>query len=371
MSDGLISFEALLHLVERLPRPKSDDEREVQWVEANHVLGLSRQESGAIEIFLCGEEIRTTSPLIKRHLRFDTWMGGRDEAFLANRLILPCADHYTPTAAFLAEELLRRDVAVSVVAGFARTEPLIEMVLRRTGLTEDETLGLLGELRFLEALLIVAPGQRAKGKAIAAWKGHEKGARDFIDGRCGVEVKTTRSEHSRHRISNVMQVDPRRSLSGELQEELFLLSFGFRRVDRTNESSGFSLPELVDSILTRLESEVEENVSAELQGSFLEKVARYGSGASGGYVHQEMKHWSAYQDRWQHSFVRIYDMADSAILVLRREMIKHCNHVVLESVGFDIDLPDIVSGDLNPQSDLFLLAEKLLSIESRGDSYIR
>lgn len=360
MVEAVVTFESLLRLVEQLPQPKVDDEREVHWVDAGHVVGISRQQGGAIEIFLCGEELRTSSLLIKRHLRFDEWTRGGGDVFRANRLVLPSEDYYIPTAAFLVEELLRRNIIVSLASGFFQTEPLIEMVLRRTALTEDEILGLLGELRFLEALLAIAPDQRTKARAIDAWRGHERGTRDFVIGTCGVEVKTTRGDHSRHSISNVMQVDPRRSLSGEAQEELFLLSLGFRPVEQPLGLSGFSLPESVDSILSSLASAGQSGEMGELQVLFLEKVSRYGSGKERGYEHQEMKQWSAYQGRWQHSFLRIYDMADSAIKVLRRHDIQHCSHVVFDSVSFDIDLPDTVSGDLNPQSDLFSIARRLL-----------
>lgn len=73
-----------------------------------------------------------------------------------------------------------------------------------------------------------------------------------------------------------------------------------------------------------------------------------------------MHNWSAYQTRWQHGFLRIYDMNDSAIQVLRRSDVQRRGHVVLDSVSFQIDLPERVSGDLNPQTDLFALARRLL-----------
>lgn len=357
----MITFEALLALVEKLPQPLCEEERQVQWVEAHQLLGMSRQPGGGIEIFLCGDELRTTSPLIKRHLKYDCWTRSGGDEFRANRLVLPSQEYYVPTAAFISEELLRCDIVRSITAAFAQTEPLIEMVLRRTALSEDEILGLLGELRFLEALLAVAPDRRARARAVDSWRGHERGTRDFIVGSCGVEVKSTRGERSRHRISNVMQVDPRGSSNGEAQEELYLLSMGFKAGENFLEGAGFSLPGTVDSILSKLANSQSSDELGELQTLFLEKVSRYGGGVGRGYEHQEMKNWSAYQGRWQHSFTRIYDMTDTSIKVLRRADIQHCYHVVLDSLGFDIDLPDVVSGELNPQSDLFALARRFLS----------
>lgn len=363
MTEETATFENLLRLAEGLSLPKNDDEREVRWCEKKHILGISRQESGGIEIFLCGEEIKVSSLLIKRHMEFDEWTRAGGEIFRANRLVLPAEDYYIPAAAFLAEELLRKNIAGSLARGFAQTEPLIEMVLRRTVLSEDEILGLLGELRLLEAMLAVAHDSRTRARALDAWRGHESNARDFVVGSCSVEVKTTRGNRSRHKISNVMQVDPRRSESNAPQEELFLLSLGFHPVEPQHPgSAGFSLPEQVDSILQKLASPGQPDEMGELQILLLEKVARYGGEHILGYEHEEMRHWSAYQGRWQHGFIRIYDMADSAIRVLRRSEVQQCSHVVFESVSFDIDLPEKVSGDLNPHSDLFAMARKILSV---------
>jgi hypothetical protein len=313
------SFEQLLLLTQELPLPEDDAEREVRWCEDEHILGISRQQTGGIELFLCGEELRASSTLIQRHMKFDHWTRTGGEVFRANRLVLPSDDHFVPVAAFLAEELLRRNVTNSLATSFAQTEPLIEMALKRIALSEEEILGLLGELRFLEVLLSVAVESRQRAIALDAWRGHERGARDFLFGIHSVEVKSTRSDRSLHRIGSVMQVDPRRSESNEPQEELFLLSLGFKPDSSSNHLSlGLSLPSQVDAILQKLAPpNSKDDSSGELQTLFLEKVASYGA-TGRGYEHEDMRSWSAYQTRWQHGFLRIYDMNDSAIQVLRR-----------------------------------------------------
>ncbi len=360
-SQSLLTFEQLLRLTEELPFPEDDSEREVRWCEDSHVLGISRQQGGSIELFLCGEELHASSQLVRRHLKFDRWTRAKEDVFRANRLVLPSDDHYIPTAAFLAEELLRRNVTESVANSFAQTEPLIEMALRRTALSEEEILGLLGELRFLEVLLSVAANSRQRAVALDAWRGHERGARDFVFEIHSVEVKSTRGDRSVHKIGGVMQVDPRRSESNEAQEELFLLSLGFKLDNSENRPfSGLSLPEQVDVILQKLTPPGNQENTGELQTLFLAKVASYGSAVGRGYEHEEMRDWSAYQTRWQHGFLRIYDMNDSSVQVLRRDDIQRRGHVVLDSVSFLIDLPDRISGDLNPQSDLFAFAKRLL-----------
>jgi len=356
----LTSFEKLLQQAEELPRPVLEDEREVCWCEDSHTIGFSRQLGGNIELFLCGEELKAGSPLVKRHLRFDCWTRTGGEVFQANRLVFPAEEHYTAATAFLAEELLRKEAVVSLKNGFTQTEPLIEMMLRRTALSEEELLGLIGELRFVEVLLSVASNSVQRALVVNAWRGHEMASRDFVFGNSVVEVKTTRGASSVHHINSPMQVDPRRSESNEPLEQLDLISLGFKQLPKTDEVVGITLPSQVDAILDRLASTPGETERTELQSLFLEKVSAYGSVAGHGYVHDEMRNWSAYQSSWQHSFFRVYDMNDEAVQVLRRSDIKRRNHVVFDSVRFSVDLPERVSGEINPQNDLFILAKKLV-----------
>lgn len=356
----MLTFEELLQLAEGIPLPDDDDKRDVKWCDQNNVVGISRQPSGAYELFLCGEELHARLPLVSRHLKFDQWARAGGEVFQANRIVLPSDEHYLPMAAFLAEELLRRDVVQSLARGFEQTEPLIEMALRRIALGEEELLGLLGELRFLEALLSIAGSDVSRRvKALEAWKGHERGARDFLVRDRVVEVKTTRGTRSVHRISNLSQVDPRRTASGEPNEELFLLSLGFEADDSISaHGARLSLPAQVDRLLSMLPSS-SMGARGEAQELLLNKIASYGV-AGLGYDHDVMQSWPSYQRSWRHTFARIYDMGDPAIKVLRHIDMQGKQHVIGETVSFDVDLPERVSGDLNPHTDLFALATRLL-----------
>ena len=153
----------------------------------------------------------------------------------------------------------------------------------------------------------------------------------------------------------------KRSDSGQALEELSLLSIGFRPDDTGGPpADGISLPVQVDSILRLLGPTTTLAGRNEAQLLFLDKVANYGATAGKGYIHDEMHNWSAYQTAWQHRFLRIYDMADDGVQVLRRADILRHGHVHLDSVNFEIELPDRISGDLNPQADLFALARRLL-----------
>jgi len=362
INDPLTSFEYLLQLAEALPAPNFEYEREVCWCEPSSTVGFSRQVNGSIELFLCGDELRSTSQLVRRHLRYDQWFRMGGEVFKANRLVFPAEEHFTAATAFLAEELLRRDVVASLQNGFSLTEPLVEMMLRRTALSEEELLGLIGELRFLEVLLSVAADSTQNAVALDAWRGHEQTSRDFVFGSNFVEVKATRGDRSVHQISSLMQVDPRRSESDQPLEQLHLLSLGFRPLQLNDgQAVGISLPEQVDVILKQLGATTLVESRNELQNLFLEKVSKYGSTAGYGYVHDEMQSWSTYKSVWQHGFLRVYDMNDDAVQVLRRSDVKRRGYVVFESVRFTIDLPDRVTGELNPRNDLFVLAKQLLS----------
>lgn len=356
-----ISFEHLLRLAEGLPSPTVEIEREVVWCDSDHKVGISRQLGGNIELFLCGEELVANTPLVKRHLRFDQWTRMKGEIFRANRLVFPAEEHFTAATAFLAEELFRNGVTESLRNGFSKTEPLIEMMLRRTALSEEELLGLLGELRLLEVLLSVASNPTQKALALDAWRGHEHASRDFVFENISVEVKATRGDRSIHHINSPMQVDPRRADTGEPLEQLNLLSIGFKPMAKTDDDLiGISLPNQVEAVLKRLDGVSTKDSRSELQLLFLAKVSSYGSISDHGYIHDEMQTWSAYQSKWQHGFLRVYDMNDEAIQVLRRSDIKQRCHVVFDAVRFSIDLPERISGELNPQNDLFALAKRLV-----------
>ena len=356
------TFEDLLLVAESLPVPQVDSDRDVHWCDATKILGMARQSSGGIELFLRGEELRSSSPLVRRFLKFDEWARTNGDVFRANRIVFPSEEHYTAAAAFLAEEFFRNNVVNSLVSAFAQTEPLVEMMLRRIALSEEEILGLLGELRFLEVLISIAD-EVGRAIVIDAWRGHERSARDFVFNTCFVEVKSTRGSRSVHRVNSVMQADPRRSETGEFLERLFLLSFGFTPVlTHENSESGISLAIQVETILGILNQEGDAMRVNPIQSLFLQKLANYGGVANGGYIHDEMKNWLIYQSRWHYSFLRIYDMCDDAIQVLRRSDIQMRSHVLLETVSFDVSLPDTVTGDINPSGSILEFSKKVLGI---------
>lgn len=361
-----LTFEKLLEMAEALSVPNTDNEREVRWCDSSGVLGLSRQHGGGIEIFLCGVELQAQLPLVRRHLKYDGWAHKDGGVFRANRLVFPSNDYYVPATAFLAEELLRTNLIGALSQSFSQTEPLIEMVLRKTALSEEAILGLLGELRFLEVLLTLSTDVRQKAEMLDGWQGHQRGARDFVYGNRSAEIKATRSGRSVHAISSIAQVDPRRTESGDSLEELHLVSVGFQPCDPAQNDVGISLADQVETILQKLAVPGRSEERGELQQQFLGKVSMYGGEAGHGYDHDEMRDWSAYIRRWEHRFLRIYNMTDPAIQVLRKGDVLCRQHVVLDSVTFQISLPDSVTGDINPQLDPFDFGRSFLHSSSRG-----
>lgn len=97
-------------------------------------------------------------------------------------------------------ELLRSGVAfhnaVPVALGALR-----ELLARRTRLSEEQQIGLMGELLVLEHGLAVAPEE-----TLEAWLGMDREEHDFVFGDFDLEVKTTRSEDRLHMINSLTQL---------------------------------------------------------------------------------------------------------------------------------------------------------------------
>lgn len=97
-------------------------------------------------------------------------------------------------------ELLRSGVkfhdAVPVAVGALR-----ELLARRTKLSEEQQIGLIGELLVLEHGLVGAPEE-----TLEAWLGVDNEEHDFVFGDFDLEVKSTRSESRVHTINSLTQL---------------------------------------------------------------------------------------------------------------------------------------------------------------------
>lgn len=149
---------------------------------------------------------------------------------------------------------------------------------RPDGLSEDEQVGLFGELHFLNELLVAGMGAIA---ASTGWRGCLAANQDFQFPGVAVEIKCTRaaSPTSVH-IANVRQLD---------DDEVGALYLGVISIDR-NMSAGQSLPALVAALRTKLDGEA--------LGVFNEGLRE------AGYldVHESLytRHLHRVLDQWQH-----------------------------------------------------------------------
>lgn len=151
MSDNY--FETLRDDLESLAVPRGHV-RNLRWLAPP--LAIGRTASGDYEIFIRGDELRTSSSLVRRHVQHGEWRpeeGG--DPFSASRIVLLGAPHFASIAALIATELLRAGIAGPTGAqqAFTDVEPIIEMAIRRGALSEQSIIGLVGELTLLRQLL--------------------------------------------------------------------------------------------------------------------------------------------------------------------------------------------------------------------------
>jgi hypothetical protein len=334
-----MTFEELLARSRSLRLPETDRQRYVDWLGIHRVVGFSLQPEGGVEIFLRGERLAAVSPLVRRHMQYDTWEGSE--------------------ATFIAEELFRHGFETTPVTAFAAAEPIIEIALRRLAASDELVVGLIGELRVLNLLLSQASTAVAKTRVLESWGGHRRQARDFTSDRAAIEVKTTTLPASVHRISGLSQVDPLRDPTGTPIESLYLLSIGLVVPNHGSDPGAtITLPRSVDESLAFLGPSTDPDHRNDLQTLYLERLRSYGGG---GYDHDAMRNWPAYAAKYSLAFMRIYDMQDTNIRVLRRLDVRAYDAVDANSITYEVHLPEQVTGDANPRLDVVSFASEFLA----------
>lgn len=121
-------------------------------------------------------------------------------------------------------------------------ESFRELLAKRARLSEEATIGLLGELMLLETLI----EQDGEASAMAAWLGPDSEEHDFVLANADAEVKTTMSERRVHLIGSDTQLQP------SLHRALWLISVQITRAG--DAVGGFGLPDMIGRIRTRLVS---------------------------------------------------------------------------------------------------------------------
>jgi hypothetical protein len=197
-------------------------------------------------------------------------------------------------------------------------------------------------------------------RVLASWKGYMRTSRDFQFGNnIFVEVKTTVGFTSEHDIGSVQQVDPRRDGTGSPVEQLYLCSVLFiGGLDRSD--TDVSLAGMVEKLLLRLQDI--DGGSGEMRQLLLARIGQYGGLDEGGYNHKFMATVEPYTIAWEPYQLRLYDMNDRAVEVLRLADVRERGHVVPRSVRYSIALPEEIHPGVNPvESPVDLLAGLLLT----------
>lgn len=357
MDESPYKYEELRAVATELPHSSTPTDRYIKWILENR-LGLSRGHKGHIEIFIQGPKLKPALAALQDNIDHQTWYDSNANAFDANRLLLPSAEYFEQAAAFICTELIRSGIAADPTAAFATTEPIIEVWLQKLQLANQTVLGLAGELLLLDSLIRHTPLGR-QPEVIGAWLGYTQSNRDIELPPVGIEVKTTTTGISRHRINNPDQLELGKSSGGTSETHLFLASIGLRPTDNTDGT--WTLPLLVDRLLTHLDS-LPSGLRDSIKQELLIKIEQYGGENRLGYNHITMHDNPQYARPFTVQFARLYDMADVAIRTLRTPDIDEYDNVDPQSVSYQLRLPEKVRGDVNPVATLPAAAKKILSL---------
>lgn len=368
MTEGFMGDDyANLHrTIGELPKASVASEREVKWIDDEHLIGVSRDQQGRLEIFLAGPMLDCNLALVSSHVAHDKWLTHNEKVVEANRIMLPNEQHFDAVAAFLCAHLIENNFYKDRQGGFGRSEPVIAMALDPTRLQGESLVGLVGELLIMRALLDRDPNLTKK--IVSSWFGFGRSSRDFQLGALGVEVKTTRGSSSTHRIQGVHQVELGHPVGGGLETVLYLVSVGIEEAEGPDsQQNSWSLPSLVERLLNQIETACSSAVEAKsLQSLLLTSIKEYGSGSGLGYDHSHMKHQVLFGTRWRTAFVRAYDMTDPAISVPRTTDLAQYSMVIPTTVEFSISFPNQIRGDVNPIGGLTTVADALLDRARRA-----
>ena len=333
------TFEDLRGELAQAPSAQVSDERKVVWVGTDQKLAYARNDKSELELFLIGQELNARERIVKERLLFDDWERTGGSALPANRLWFPAGDHYDAIAATVLIELVENGYEHDPDSAFARTEPLIALVLGRAKSENAALTGLAGELLTLAAL-IHASGAPAEA-TLDSWQGWGRSSRDFQLGPMGVEVKTTTTSASRHHIQGWYQVECGVAANGTVETALYLLSVGIQWL--ADDSRGTTIETLTQDVLAIL--------PAHRRQGFIDCVRSYG-----GLKLEIDGEGKAGQPSLRRPFIstfeRLYDLQDERIQVPRSADFAAFSDLVSDSVSFEIELPERVRGDRNPISGL-------------------
>ncbi len=346
------TYEQISLLLEQIASPTAADQFHVEWLEASRV-AIGRDSRERYALLIVGPQLEARDQVVAQSLRYGSWRSTTGDFLTANLLQLPRGDAFRTATATIAAELFRRGIeSRSLREAFGEVEPFIALVLRRVLMPDDFVLGLVGELLVLRDLLAALGSKLAAiADPTAVWHGWQQQSRDFTLGPLSIEVKTTGLNVSRHTISGLDQVEPRR-VDEQATEDLFLASIGLRRA---MIAGGLSIGGLADQIIALLREGREG--AEEPVAKFVDRLTQYGPEGFQGYRHPEMRDQESYSQSFTTTFApRVYDMGDRNIQIIRRaDLARDFPFVLPHGLRYTLELPASIPGSIeNPRTDLEL-----------------
>ena len=349
----MTTYEGALERISNLDSAPSENERLVDWIDDQGHVGVARTTSGRVELFFVGPELEVTYRSIEDQLVFKEYYRKNGGPFTASRLELPLAGHFDQVAAFICAELIRNGSSADIAAAFSASEPVIDLALEALNASDSWLRGLVAELALLNAMV-----QQVKPAAVPlvldCWSGYQPSLRDFSLQDVGVEVKATGRSASTHAINGLHQVERQ-----DEEKDLYITSF----VGLSWRPEGGSTALTARGLIERLVERIAETGHAETLAERLRfQVSEYLPRTSRGPDPLDRPfNWTT---------VRTYDMSDPAIQIVGSDDVAKRPNTVLASVRFDIELPDQVTGDLNPTVGLNKSAALILERAGLGTEII-
>lgn len=350
MSESAVTYEALRDFVRAVLPAIDAKQRKVQWLEPSRSLAVARDHVGRVELFLLGPALLPHSQRIRDRIVYDTWLSPDGSPVPANRLVLSPGPEYDAATALICVELLDQGYSEEPATGFARAEPVIDLILTQAAHENVLITGLAGELQLLAAMIQTAD-DAAAAHLIDAWQGWDRSSRDFQFGPVGVEVKTTTIGASVHDVQGWYQVELGVAADGQAETHLHLLSLGIQWLDH-DSNRGVSIESLVQSILSSLSTDRHQDFVTKVRGFAGGQLAVNPDGTAGS---------ASLRRPFMAVFERLYDLTDEAVLLPSSVDFAQFTHLQIDSVKFRAQFPEKVRGDLNPVAGMQAVTRTLLA----------
>jgi hypothetical protein len=338
--------------------------RGIEWFDEETGLGITTNPYGTLEIFMKCSELPITQPLLTQRLEYSKWRPTETgDSFSANRLTLPPGPEFDPVAAFICTLLLENEFQKDPIKAFQKSESTISLLFRRKPFTDEALTGLLGELVLLRELI---RGRHELGKDLLdIWTGYDRSLRDISIGSVGIEVKTTRTQHSHHHIQGTHQIELRHTPQedGTIEDFLRLVSIGIVEVSESqnNTDNSFTLTDLVEEI-SRLIAFSDENKRTEskIRDDLVLLINRYGAAHDSLLTFNTIERLKFFDRSWELAFARSYDMTDPRLEVIRSNDLLDFQMVDSGSLSYTMKLPSCLGSEDDPISGLNDIAQDIL-----------